>query len=235
MADMDAVRRFLIGTGLCVGMLAGGLLWRSHQQADASPLTRFGTPTREITPEIREAGLRIDPSVSPKDRAWIVAAISHARPEAQKLVGEVDGLVDVVTQPGGEALPGGGRAVGVTEPTPNGFRITLNTALLDGDASFSRDVVVLHELGHVIDFSLISKELAGQLDRSIPTSGTCVSTEQMTGACTAPEERFADTFAKWALRGAVSEAGAGYQIGAPPLDEWGAPLGILAAQVGRPA
>jgi hypothetical protein len=91
-------------------------------------------------------------------------------------------------------------------------------------------IVVLHELGHVIDFSLIPKELADQLDRSIPTSGACVSAEEVTGACAAPEERFADTFAKWALRGAVSAAGAGYQIDAPLLDEWGAPLAILAAR-----
>jgi hypothetical protein len=234
MSNMDGnVRRLLTTIGVCATILAGGGLWRAHQQADARPLTRFGTPLHEITPEVRAAGLRIDPSVSPKDRAWILAAISHARPEAQKLVNEVDGLVEIRTEPGGETLPGGGRAVGVTEPGPDGFRITLNTALLDGDASFSRDIVVLHELGHVIDFSLVSKQLADELDRSIPTSGQCVSAEQVTGACTAPEERFADTFAKWALRGAVSAAGAGYQIDAPLLDEWGAPLAVLAAQFGR--
>ena len=50
------------------------------------------------------------------------------------------------------------------------------------------------------------------------------------GGCTALEERFADTFAKWALRGAVSLAGSGYGIPAPRLDEWGAPLAVLAAQ-----
>ena len=43
------------------------------------------------------------------------------------------------------------------------------------------------------------------------------------GDCTAPQERFADTFAKWALRGAVSSAGAGYGLLTPAsLETWGA-------------
>jgi hypothetical protein len=224
----EAARRFL--SGLCVGvvLLAGAAAVRAQQHADAA-VTRFGTPVREITPEIRAAGLRIAPTVAPKDRAWILAAIAHARPEAQTLIAEVDGLVEITTRAGGEALPGG-QAVGVTQPGPDGFEIELNTAALNGDASFSRDVVVLHELGHVIDFSLIDEDLARRLDSTLPTSGQCVSETQISGACTAPEERFADTFAKWALRGAVSAAGAGYGIQAPLLDEWGQPLAILAAQ-----
>jgi hypothetical protein len=222
-----------LATGLCLGaaLLAIAAMWRANERADAA-VTRFGTPVREITPEVRAAGLRIAPTVAPKDRAWILAAIAHARPEAQTLIGEVDGLVEITTRAGGEALPGG-RTVGVTKPVPNGFQIELNTAALDGDASFSRDIVVLHELGHVIDFSLISQELADQLDSAIPSSGPCLSEDQINGGCTAPEERFADTFAKWALRGAVSAAGAGYGIRAPLLDEWGQPLAILAAQAHR--
>jgi hypothetical protein len=52
-----------------------------------------------------------------------------------------------------------------------------------------------------------------------------------TGDCTAPEERFADTFAKWALRGEVSVIGSGYAVMSPTsLESWGAPLGLLAAQ-----
>ena len=45
-------------------------------------------------------------------------------------------------------------------------------------------------------------ELRNQLAAQLPTSGACFTAD--TGDCTAPEERFADTFAKWALRGAVS-------------------------------
>ena len=223
------MRRF--ATGLCLGaaLLAAASLWRAHDRADAA-VTRFGTPVRQITPEIRAAGLNIAPSVAPRDRAWILAAIAHARPEAQALIGQVDGLVEVDAAGDLGDFGENGRAIGVTKPGPHGFRIELDMALLDGDSSSSRDVVVLHELGHVVDFSVIPKDLADKLDATIPTSGPCVSETQVTGACTAPEERFADTFAKWALRGAVSAAGAGYQIGAPLLDDWGQPLAILAAQ-----
>ena len=44
--------------------------------------------------------------------------------------------------------------------------------------------------------------------------------------------RFADTFAKWALRGAVSAIGAGYSVLPPAsLEDWGAPLSLLAIQI----
>jgi hypothetical protein len=229
---MDAgLRRLLTTLSVCAALLAGGELWRSHEQPpDAGAATRFGTPLRDIPPAVRARGLRFGAGVSPKDQAWILAAIAHARPEAQKLIGKVDGLVEIDAADNLGDFGENGRAIGLTKPRPNGFQVVLDTVALDGDASFSRDVVVLHEFGHVIDFSLIDAELAHKLDATIPTSGACMSESQMTGACTAPEERFADTFAKWALRGAVSAAGAGYQIRAPLLDEWGAPLAVLAAQ-----
>jgi hypothetical protein len=209
-------------------IVAGGQLLRAHGRAEAHDLTRFGSPTIEITPAIRAAGLTFEPDVAPRDRAWILAAIAHARPEAQRLIGEVDGLVTIGTQAGDLGASPDGRAIGVTYARAHAFRIVLDTELLDGYAASSRDMVVLHELGHVIDGALIRKDIADQLDRTIPSSGPCVSESQTTGACTAPEERFADTFAKWALRGAVSAAGAGYGIDAPLLDEWALPLAGLA-------
>ena len=58
----------------------------------------------------------------------------------------------------------------------------------------------------------------------------------MTGSCAEPAERFADTFAKWALRGGVSAVGAGYEVANPPsLEDWGAPLAALSASSPRPA
>ena len=54
------------------------------------------------------------------------------------------------------------------------------------------------------------------------------------GACTDVAERFADTFAKWALRGRFSLAGSGYGIPTPPsLEDWGLPLGRLALELDR--
>jgi hypothetical protein len=222
-----------VATGLCLGaaLLAAVAMWRASAHADAA-VTRFGTPVREITPAIRAAGLRFAPDFKESDRAWVLAAIANARPEAQQLIGEVDGLVEIGAASNLGAFGEDGRAIGLTKPGPNGFEIDLDVAWLDGDARFSRDVVVLHELGHVIDFSLIPQDLASRLDSTIPSSGPCISETQVSGGCTALEERFADTFAKWALRGAVSAAGAGYGIRAPLLDDWGQPLAILANQAG---
>ena len=74
--------------------------------------------------------------------------------------------------------------------------------------------------------------LIGTLDAGIPTLGTCRSPSADLGPCTAVEERFADTFAKWALGGRVSLAGSGYGIPAPAsLESWGSPLGLLAVQL----
>jgi hypothetical protein len=192
-----------------------------------------GTP--EITPGVRAGTLRFDEGVAPDDRAWILAAIASARPEAQRLIAEVDGLVEIDTglnRPGTVTF-GAEHAIGLMRFGPYGARVSLDVTRLDGDRAIDRNVVVLHELGHVIDALLVSDEMIKQLDAGIPTVGTCASWEaEPTGACSAVEERFADTFAKWALGGRVSLAGSGYGIHAPAsIEDWGRPLGLLAAQL----
>ena len=178
-----------------------------------------------VSEDIRRAGLRFDPSVSPADRAWVLAAVAAARPEARRLIDEVDGLVTVQTH---RNLAD---AIGYAQPGPDGAIVSLDTSQLNGDRAIDRNVVVLHELGHVIDFVLVPDELVERLDAGIPR-GTCRSMSEHIGACTAVEERFADTFAKWALRGAVSMAGSGYGIPTPPsLEDWGTPLGLMAAKL----
>jgi hypothetical protein len=92
--------------------------------------------------------------------------------------------------------------------------------------------VVLHELGHVIDAALIDRALDARLDAGIPRPATCGDTGGPTGACAPAAERIADTFAKWALGGAVSAVGAGYQIPLPAsIEDWGSPLATLAARL----
>ncbi len=82
----------------------------------------------------------------------------------------------------------------------------------------------------MVDHALVPAELRDQLAGELPTTGACFSAD--TGDCTASEERFADTFAKWALRGAVSAVGAGYSVATPAsLEDWGAPLSALAIDV----
>src|SRR6185503_3881873 len=73
------------------GALAGlALLMTSGDRAigDGISLDR-----PRITGAERDAGATYGPAVPEADRAWIEAAIASARPEAQRLIAEVDGLV----------------------------------------------------------------------------------------------------------------------------------------------
>jgi hypothetical protein len=213
-------RRALLVLVLCAA--ASLLALRSHGAAES-----FGSGGEpEITPEVRAATLRFAPEVTPGDRAWILAAVASARPEAQTLIAEVDGLVEVRTDLTGSD------AIGLARGGPEGLSVNFDVGMLNGDRAIDRNVVVLHELGHIVDFLLADDALVRQLDAGIPPAGDCTTPGQEYGPCTAIEERFADTFAKWALRGRFSLAGSGYAIPTPPsLEDWGLPLGRLAAEV----
>jgi hypothetical protein len=190
-----------------------------------SGLAAAGVP--EIDAATRAATLRFAPDVKESDRAWILAAVATARPEAQRLIAEVDGLIEVRTDLEHD------EAVGLARMRPGRSIVSFDVRALNGERALDRNVVVLHELGHVIDYQLVSDELVRQLDEQIPRVGDCGDSALLpTGACTAVAERFADTFAKWALRGRISLAGSGYGIPAPAsIEDWGAPLGLLAAQL----
>jgi len=185
--------------------------------------------TPRITAAQRDAGARFSAGVLEADRAWILAGIAAARPEAQRLIAEVDGLVDYEVHRGDP--------LGVTRSRvgPGGadFVISFDVASLDGLRTQDRAVTVLHEYGHVIDLALVRQETNDVLEAGIPRTGACGNFGGvMTGACAVPEERFADTFAKWALRGGVSAVGAGYQVANPPsLEDWGAPLSALSVSL----
>jgi hypothetical protein len=176
----------------------------------------------ELTPQIRAAGLTFGAEVGPGDQQWVLAAIAKARPEAQALIGAVDGMVTIHTVD----VPGA-PFVGLAQPGTDD--IQLNLAYLDGERKQDRTQAVLHELGHIVDFELVPDEQMRQMAGAVPTTGACMTPES--GGCTAAEERFADTFARWALRGAVSAYGAGYQVMSPgSLESWGEPLGLIAAK-----
>jgi hypothetical protein len=185
-----------------------------------------GRDEHAIDRQVKAASFTFDASVGPRDQEWILGAVAKVRPEARQLIEDVDGMVTVSTY----SEPSG-RAVGTTQQlAPGRFQVRLNLAYLDGDRKADRDSTVVHELGHVIDFALMPAGMREELAGQLPSSGTCFTAD--TGDCTAPEERFADTFAKWALRGAVSAAGAGYSTLSPAsLESWGAPLANLAIEV----
>lgn len=186
--------------------------------------------TATITAAERAAGPSFDASVGTADRAWILAAIAKARPEAQRLIGEIDGMTTFRTRAGLES------GIGVTHSRMSGgtasFEIDFDIAALNGQRVVDRDVVVLHELGHAVDFALVPEVTNARLEAAIPRTGSCERDEQGAfGACTEPAERFADTFAKWALRGGVSAVGAGYGVATPAsLEDWGGPLAMLARE-----
>lgn len=188
-----------------------------------------------VTAESRAATLTLAPGVTPNDKAWILGAIATARPEAQRLIAEVDGMIEVRTDlnaPGSAYPPGAEQAIGLTHMVGDHAMITLDVRELDGERAIDRNIVVLHELGHVIDYVLADDALVAQLDAGIPAAGNCNGPSDGVGACTAIPERFADTFAKWALRGRFSLAGSGYGIPTPPsLEDWGMPLSRLAAEL----
>jgi hypothetical protein len=179
-----------------------------------------------VDPQVKAASFTFDASVAPGDQEWILGAVAKVRPEARQLIDDVDGMVTISTysEPGGDA-------VGTAQQVGNHlFQVRFNLAYLDGERKADRDKTVVHELGHVIDFALMPAGMRDQLAAQLPSSGTCFTAD--TGDCTAPEERFADTFAKWALRGAVSADGAGYSTLSPAsLETWGTPLAQLAIQV----
>jgi hypothetical protein len=182
-----------------------------------------------ITAAQRDASATYANTVPPRDRQWIEAAIAAARPEAQRLIAEVDGLVSYEVHRGDP--------LGLTQsrvtPGSASFVVSFDISSLDGDRGQDRAVTVLHEYGHVIDHTLVPKKLNDQLEAAIPRTGACGNYGGVqTGACAEPAERFADTFAKWALRGNVSAVGAGYEVANPPsLETWGAPLAALSFQL----
>jgi hypothetical protein len=183
----------------------------------------------QLTKEVRAAGLRFDAAVTANDRGLVLREIATARPEAQRLIGLVDGLVTVHV---GYAGFGGPDAVGYTQETRTGFDMTLDLAGVwqhEGERGIQR--LVLHELGHVVDFALVKPALAAGLDARIPRGYAC-DPGQPTSACAPREERFAETFAKWCTGDIGFNLPLGYKVQPPDsLDGWGAQLvsGIAAA------
>ena len=88
---------------------------------------------------------------------------------------------------------------------------------------------VLHELGHVVDHALLTDDVMAGLDAGIPAGWGC--DDGKLGACANREERFAESFAKWALGDIGVNLDIGYKVPPPaaPLAVWGAPLARLAA------
>ena len=159
--------------------------------------------------DVRRAGFRFEPTVAPADRQAFLDAVAAARPEARRLIGLVDGLVDVRIGPTG--TPG---AIGLTEDGEPGYRVTIDLDLVlarYGPRGVQR--TVLHELGHVVDHALLTDDVTAALDAGIPAGLGCE--EGMLGGCASREERFAESFAKWALGDIGVNLDIGYKVPPP--------------------
>lgn len=214
-----AASKHVAGAGPAASNVAGAR-YRLTAQGAKDVGARFLAPT------VRAAGPRFAPSVAEGDRQATLAAIAAARPEARALIDLVDGLVDV------RIAAIGSRAVGLTESEDAGYLVTLDLGTVSrrfGERGIQR--LVLHELGHVIDHALVPDALVDALDRQIPPGIGC--DEGTMGGCADREERFAETFAKWALGDIGVNLDIGYKVPPPsvPLATWGAPLSALAAGV----
>jgi hypothetical protein len=206
---------------LLVPLAAVAALVVRHQ---ASPTDAASTRARaaHISDGARRATLRFV-GVAPSDQAVVLDAVARARPEARRLIAVVDGLVDV------RVGAAGAGSLGVTRTRPGGFDVTLDLATVSrtlGRRGIDR--LVLHELGHVVDFALVPPDVNAELDAGIPAGWGCE--DGQTGACAPPPERFAESFAKWATGDVGVDLYAGYKVPppGPSLAAWGAPLAHLA-------
>jgi hypothetical protein len=214
----DGSRNFLVPLLVVLVLVAGAIAARRGGAAGA---VSQGREVGKVSQAERAATLTFDPGVAPADRDAVLTAIAHARPEAQRLIGTVDGLVDfhVATTAQGVA--------GVTQSTGDRYSVTVNLATVSrryGQRGIDR--TVLHELGHVVDFALVPDALDRRLDAAVPAGYGC--DQQMMGGCADVVERFAESFAKWATRDIGVDLYLGYKVPPPAdLESWGAPLAAV--------
>jgi hypothetical protein len=179
-----------------------------------------------LTPALRRATFHFGPSEAPADRQVFLDAVASARPEARRLIGLVDGLVSVHFGPTGVPF-----AIGLTvsgDSETYGMTIDLGQITRRyGPRGIDR--TVLHELGHVVDMALVTNDVMARMDAEIPRGLGCEAGKL--GGCAVREERFAETFAKWALGDIGVNLDIGYKVPppTPPLAVWGEPLSQLAA------
>lgn len=189
------------------------------QRAASAP-----APAPRVTATERAAGVTFAPGATEADRATWDAAVAAARPEARALIEVVDGLVTVTV-----ARPPGG-AAGLTQGggTRRGYDITVDlpaVAARYGARGTAR--VVLHELAHVVDHRLVPDALKAEMDARTPPGWGCDA--GVAGGCAAREERFAESFAKWATGDVGIDVHLGYRVPPPDLTSWGDPLAVLTA------
>jgi hypothetical protein len=160
------------------------------------------------------------PGTSAVDRQLVLRAVGDARPPARRLIDEIAGRTTISVE-----YTGAG-ALGITSGGARGYLVRVDLGRTYRTLGMRGvDRVVLHELGHVVDFALVPEALDRRLDAEIPKDYGC-DPGQPTGACAPAPERFAETFARWATGDVGYDLWVGYKVEPPsvPLEQWGAPL-----------
>lgn len=164
------------------------------------------------------------PGTHPLDQEAVRSAIARASPEARRLIDVVDGAITVAVGSTGRA-----GVAGTTQRRPSGYAVVLDLATVSrrfGARGITR--VVLHELAHVIDDALVPDTIKQQLDAAIPPGYPCMPDEPACAGRSEREERFAESFAKWATGDIGVDLSVGYKVPPPAvLAVWGEPLAAL--------
>ena len=229
MADRPA---FLAPAVIVAVLVLAGLLVAQERSARAEPVRweAAGARFRTDPGAARAAGvgvlppplpLRFAPGADPGARQAVLAAVAAARPEARLLVARVAGLVTVSF---GAPAPG---VAGQMRTTQDGYEVQLDLAPVRRDFG-ARGVarMTLHELAHVVDHALVTSDLEVVLDAATPPGLGC-DDGGLSGACAVREERFAESFAKWAAGDFGLNIDLGYRVPPPDLATWGRPLDVL--------
>jgi hypothetical protein len=215
---MDAKARFFV-LALCAIAIVT-VLPSAHRRA--APATAATNPYAKPSQASRARGFSFS-AVSPGDQQLILTAVAGAQPEARRLIDAVAGLGVFQVGP---SRPG---TAGTTTSGPDHYDVVLDLALVQrGLGARGIERLVLHELGHVVQFALVPAPLAARLDQEIPRGYGCE--DGVSGVCAQPAERFAETFAKWASDDIGVGLSIGYKVPPPSvtLATWAAPLTALA-------
>jgi hypothetical protein len=184
-------------------------------------LTAHAARAAEVAVVPAPAPLRFAPGTPAADQQAVLAAVAAARPEARRLVEQVAGLVTVSV-----GAPARGVA-GQMRTTPDGYEVQLDLASVRGRFGARGTArVTLHELAHVVDHALVTADLEAVLDAATPPGLGC-DDGGLSGGCAVREERFAESFAKWASGDIGLNITLGYRVPPPDLAAWGRPLDAL--------
>jgi hypothetical protein len=182
-------------------------------------LTLRGQPPLELTSlavpaGVRRAGVVFERSINRAGRRAYKAGVGSANRHARRLIDLVDGLITV----------GAHSKNGYSMAHPGPMRISYNRGHLTASRR-ERRMTILHELGHLIDAAMVDDSTFAKLERMVPRGGRCNPNRPTlipTGPCAVPAERFADTFAKWAMNDRGIGLRAGYNVKPPKsLKAWG--------------